>query len=311
MVRYKVKPEQAGWNEELVRAVYEELHQSAPAAMHYATFVLDDGVSFIHIASNENEGSQSPLMDISAFRRFQERIADRCDEPPTAFDLREVGSYAFWGEWDGRMKLAPDRPERTLTNLELLAAVQLLPPHQRATQSLRDVIGYTAAEVAAMLATSVAGINIALQRARATLEESRTAAQVAYVHARTSGPHEKILVQRLVNAWHASDVSSIVALLAEDALLTMPHLPIRFVGREEIAAFLATGPASGRLDKFRLVPTHANRQPALAAYERDGGTYLAYALIVLAIEGEAIASLTRFADVSLFEYFGLPMTFVG
>jgi hypothetical protein len=97
MVRYKVKPEYAEGNEELVRAVYEELNQSTPAGFHYATFVLDDGVSFIHVASNEKDGDSKPLMENSAFRRFQERIADRCDEPPTAVDLRQVGSYAFWG----------------------------------------------------------------------------------------------------------------------------------------------------------------------------------------------------------------------
>ncbi|MGH2558287.1 MAG: hypothetical protein ACRDJH_04415 [Thermomicrobiales bacterium] len=97
MVRYKVKPEQAARNEELVRSVYEELHQTAPVGLHYATFVLEDGVSFVHLASTETADGRNPLMDFAAFRAFQEQIGDRCDEPPAPVGLREVGSYGFWG----------------------------------------------------------------------------------------------------------------------------------------------------------------------------------------------------------------------
>ncbi len=93
MVRYKVKPEFAAHNEDLVRKVYEELRQVAPAGLGYATFALEDGVSFVHIASIENDDDRNPLMDVAAFRAFQEGIGDRCDEPPQAVNLREVGSY--------------------------------------------------------------------------------------------------------------------------------------------------------------------------------------------------------------------------
>jgi hypothetical protein len=96
MVRYKVKPDQAARNEELVRRVYEELHQTAPAGIRYATFVLEDGVSFVHVASQETEDGRNRLTDVAAFRAFQEGIGERCDEPPTAVALREVGSYGFW-----------------------------------------------------------------------------------------------------------------------------------------------------------------------------------------------------------------------
>src|SRR5438067_2979768 len=98
MVRYTVKPEQAARNEELVRQVYEELRQTAPAGLHYATFVLEDGVSFVHVASSETADGRSPLQDVAAFRAFQEGIAERCDEPPATVAVREVGSYRFWGE---------------------------------------------------------------------------------------------------------------------------------------------------------------------------------------------------------------------
>ena len=78
--------------------VYAELRQTAPAGLHYATFVMEDGVSFVHVASSvETEDGGSPLLDVAAFRAFQEGIADRCDEPPTPVGVREVGSYGFWG----------------------------------------------------------------------------------------------------------------------------------------------------------------------------------------------------------------------
>lgn len=96
MVRYKVKPQEAAQNEALVRQVYEELQHTAPAGLHYATFVLEDGVSFVHVASSDNEDGPSPLNEVAAFHAFQENIADRCDEPPVPVKLREVGSYGFW-----------------------------------------------------------------------------------------------------------------------------------------------------------------------------------------------------------------------
>lgn len=101
MVRYKVKPEQAATNEELVRRVYAELRKTAPAGFHYATFVQEDGVSFVHVASNDREDGRNPLADSAAFRAFQQDIRDRCEEPPVQVSLREVGSYRFWaGETD-------------------------------------------------------------------------------------------------------------------------------------------------------------------------------------------------------------------
>jgi hypothetical protein len=96
MVRYTVKPEQAARNEELVRLVYDELHRTAPTGLHYATFVQEDGVSFVHIASIETEDGRNPLTEAAAFQAFVQDIGDRCDEPPASAGLREVGSYNFW-----------------------------------------------------------------------------------------------------------------------------------------------------------------------------------------------------------------------
>jgi hypothetical protein len=92
MVRYRVKPDQVERNEELVRGVYDELHRTGPPGLRYATFRMDDGVSFVHLASVEAEGP-NPLQSVEAFARFQEGIAERCDEPPVAVELTEVGSY--------------------------------------------------------------------------------------------------------------------------------------------------------------------------------------------------------------------------
>jgi hypothetical protein len=93
LVRYRVKPGEAERNVELVRAVYEELHRADPAGFRYATFRLDDGVTFVHLA--ESEGREAPLPGLAAFREFQRDIADRCDEPPVVSEVTEVGSFRF------------------------------------------------------------------------------------------------------------------------------------------------------------------------------------------------------------------------
>jgi hypothetical protein len=96
IVRYKVKPDLAAENEELVRAVYAELHQTKPAGLHYGTFQLDDGVSFVHVASTEAADGSSPLSEVRAFERFQENIDDRCEEGPVVGSVREIGSYRLF-----------------------------------------------------------------------------------------------------------------------------------------------------------------------------------------------------------------------
>jgi hypothetical protein len=95
MVRYKVKPDRAQENEELVRAVYDELQRTTPAGLRYATFQLEDGVSFVHIAQTED--GQNPLTEVAAFREFQKEVGERCEEPPVVAELREIGSYRFFG----------------------------------------------------------------------------------------------------------------------------------------------------------------------------------------------------------------------
>jgi hypothetical protein len=98
MVRYTVKADQAARNEELVKRVYEELHETAPAGFRYATFVMDDGVSFVHVFSNDRDDQPDRLMEVAAFRAFREHLEDRCEDPPARAGIREVGSYGFWSE---------------------------------------------------------------------------------------------------------------------------------------------------------------------------------------------------------------------
>jgi hypothetical protein len=94
MVRYRVKPDQVAANEELVRAVYAELERSRPDGLRYATFRLDEGGTFVHIAQTEGDGP-NPLSSVAAFQNFQKDIAARCDEPPVVTELHEIGNFGL------------------------------------------------------------------------------------------------------------------------------------------------------------------------------------------------------------------------
>ncbi len=192
--------------------------------------------------------------------------------------------------------------------LAFLAAVQLLPPRQRAVLLLRDVLGFAAAEVAALTDASTASVNSALQRARATLEQRRAEGRLDLTRTPSPDDVERSLVRRYIEAWQSVDIDGLVALLREDAVMTMPPEPLLFRGRQAIGDFFATVPAGGALDQIRLLPTRANRQPALAAYllDRETGVHRGYGLMVLSLDGDAIAEITGFADPTLFPLFGLP-----
>ncbi len=96
MVRYKVKAERVVENENYIRKVFEELKQTGPEGLRYASFKQDDGLNFVHIASIEAEGGENPLAASPAFKAFQAEIKDRCEEPPVAVDLHEIESYKFF-----------------------------------------------------------------------------------------------------------------------------------------------------------------------------------------------------------------------
>jgi RNA polymerase sigma-70 factor (ECF subfamily) len=186
-------------------------------------------------------------------------------------------------------------------SLAFVTALQLLPARQQAVLILRDVLGFRAAEVAEMLETTVDSVTSALKRARTTLE-SRPQAEAP---PQPDSPAEHELVEALAAAFEANDVDGIVALLADDVRLSMPPLPLEFIGREEARRFYAI--VAARPGRRRLVQTRANGQPALAFYSRDasGGLFRATSLMVVTLTGERIAALTRF-DPSVLQHFGLP-----
>jgi RNA polymerase sigma-70 factor (ECF subfamily) len=197
-------------------------------------------------------------------------------------------------------RLLEDLVLRETVELAFITAIQLLPSKQRAVLILRDVLGWSAKETAEALEGSVAAVNSALQRARIGLEGKPRHIPEA------KGP-ERELVKRFMAAWNAVDVDGLVALLTEDAVMTMPPERMRVAGARAIGDFFGSVPQDGRLDEIRLVPTSANRQPALAAYSRgDRGKYRPYGLMVLQIENDLITAIVGFPDPWLFEQCGLP-----
>ena len=196
--------------------------------------------------------------------------------------------------------------ERETVGLAFVAAMQLLPARQRAVLVLREVLGWSAAETAELLGDSVAAVNSALQRARARLERERREEKLAREHLDSRG--EAVAIGRFVAAWERVDIPALMALLADDAVLTMPPEPMRLVGPEAIGSFFATVPLEGRLDRIRLLPTRANGQPALAAYVDAGdGRFQAYGLMVFSLAGETITGIVGFANYApLAQAFGLP-----
>jgi Sigma-70, region 4/SnoaL-like domain len=153
--------------------------------------------------------------------------------------------------------------------LAFVAALQRLTARQRAVLLLRDVLDWKASEVAGLLGTSVPAVNSALQRARAGLGR---AAPPADSSTRSLSRQDRVVLDRFMGAWQRRDIDGLVGLLREDAVPHMPPQALRYVGREQIAGFLRTVPAEGRLDRIRLVATRVNGQPAVAAYlPSDGG----------------------------------------
>ena len=98
LVRYRVKPEHADENRRLIESVFSELNEAAPAGLSYASFALEDGVSFVHMASIDTEDGSNPLGGLAAFKAFTQDIKDRCDEPPVAMEMTEIGAYRFFPE---------------------------------------------------------------------------------------------------------------------------------------------------------------------------------------------------------------------
>jgi RNA polymerase sigma-70 factor (ECF subfamily) len=212
-------------------------------------------------------------------------VPDRSQRPEARYETREAIGLAF------------------------VAALQRLPPRQRVVLVLRDVLAFRAAEVAEMLGVTEVSVHRALQRAREGLERAMPPGQRDIAQLPGSR-EERELVGRFTAAFEAGDVAGVVALLTDDALLTMPPEPLEYQGPLAIGRFLSTVPAGGALERFRLVPTRANGQPAFGCYLRDPHALVAhaYGLMVLTLRGNRIAAITGFPDTSVFRPFGLPRT---
>jgi RNA polymerase sigma-70 factor (ECF subfamily) len=202
---------------------------------------------------------------------------------------------------------------RETTELAYLAAIQYLPPKQRATLILRDALGWSAKEAAGLLDESVPSVNSALHRARSSMRKRLPKRRLEWSAATSPTVAERQLLERYMDATDRADVGALTALLREEARLTMPPYPTWFEGRADIATSfaLATDPGSPTyLGQFRTVATAANRQPAVAAYVRRPGDseYRALGVDVLRMEGDLVVEITRFVDAGRFATFGLPPT---
>jgi RNA polymerase sigma-70 factor (ECF subfamily) len=235
---------------------------------------------------------------------------------PPATSRTAFGPPAHEGLW---IEAAPDmlldveddpeqRPDarvslRESIGLAFITALQFLPPKQRAALLLVDVVGWTPRETADLLETSTVSVNSLLQRARKSVETlpaepSRSAQR---------GDDDAELLRRYITTWESGDLDALTALLAEDAILSMPPQREWYAGREAIKQFLARVLA-GPPRAYRLLPTRANGGHAMAVYTRPmaGGVYEPAALTLLTIRGGLFSQMVRFASPHVFPRFGLP-----
>jgi RNA polymerase sigma-70 factor (TIGR02960 family) len=195
---------------------------------------------------------------------------------------------------------------RETIELAYLAAIQLLPARQRAALVLRDVLGWTAAECAQALDITVAAVNSATQRARATLRDRLPPHRSEWSVAAPTG-RERAVLARFIDAHERGDVAASVAMMREDIRVTMPPHPWCFDGVDAVSSLLADAFGAGSLGRWKLVPTAANRMPAAASYLLAHGetTWRAFKLDVLRVVAGRVVEVTTF-DASLFPAFGLP-----
>ena len=260
--------------------------------------------------------TNSCLNALAARKHAQRLLPDQ--KRPASVDMLRRGSPKpidiAWLEpfpdsnLDGIVDDAPN-PEaryssREAVQLAFVAAIQLLPPRQRAALLLCDVIGWTAIEAASLLGGSTASINSALQRARATLANHYPSGRS--LEAMHQTPAQQTLLQRYLDLWQRLDSEGLAALLKEDAIVTMPPWLEWFAGRSAFMSFLQNWQCNG----LRLVPTGANGQPAFAVYERTSSRWAARSIHVLTLEHELISAITVFGPPigpNLFQEFGLPL----
>jgi RNA polymerase sigma-70 factor (ECF subfamily) len=189
-------------------------------------------------------------------------------------------------------------------SLAFVTALQVLPPRQLAVLILRDVLVFTASEVADMMGSTAESVNSALKRARAGLQRRLPPTAGHEPPPAVGAPAEDAIVAKFVRAWESADLAALVALLTDDVFMSMPPMPFEYQGRDIVVRFCGGIFGSGR--RFDLVPSRANRQPAFGAYLRgpDGISH-GVGLYVLTLAGDRICAMTRF-DNGVLPRFGLP-----
>jgi RNA polymerase sigma-70 factor (ECF subfamily) len=229
----------------------------------------------------------SPPADLPWLQPYPDRLLE-----PTAPAEEEPGAVAV---------------ARETIELAFLAAIQHLPPRQRAVLILRDVLGVSAKDTASLLEVSVDSVTSALQRARSTLRNRLPERRTEWARATAPSDEELELLRRYVEAHERADAEGLTDLLREDARLTMPPIPTWYEGREAIMTAQQQGwdPEFGQL---RSLVAAANTQPAAAHYLRQPGEeeYRPLALDVLRLEGGRVAEITTFVSPELFPAFSLP-----
>jgi RNA polymerase sigma-70 factor (ECF subfamily) len=259
----------------------------------------------------------------AAYRAWLYRIATnvcldairRSNRRPRSRSLESLGEVPWLQPYPDRLldEIAPreDEPDavavsRETIELAFLAAIQLLPPRQRAVLILRDVVEWSARETAQLLDMSVPAVNSALQRARATMKQNRP-------HGRVGRPPESPtaeeldLMRRSIEAHERADAAALAEMLRDDVRIAMPPLPFWFNGKETFVPGLEAGLKEP--GEWRLVAIAANRQPALASYLRpwDKTEFRAFKIDVVRVEGGLVAEIATFGP-ALFPQFGLPET---
>jgi len=197
--------------------------------------------------------------------------------------------------------------QRESVELAFIAALQLLPPRQRAVLILRDVLGFSAREVAGALDATPASVDSALQRAHRTLDQRLPTRSQQDTLRDLDDDRLRALVQRYVEAWERADVDALAAMLTEEVTMSMPPLTSWFRGRRDVTEFLSGWPLDGRL-RWSCKPFRANGQLAFAHYllDAEDGSASAHSITVVDLDGERIGAMTAFLMPELFERFGLP-----
>jgi RNA polymerase sigma-70 factor (TIGR02960 family) len=214
-------------------------------------------------------------------------IQKRARQPATVAEIDYLEPYP-----DRLLDPAVLAEQRESVSLAFITALQLLPATQRAVLILREVLAWTAGETANLLDSTVPAVNSMLQRARATLRGT--------IHKRPLTDDDHTVLAQFVDAWHRRDIAGLTMLLRTDAELRMPPESVEFLGRDAIIGFFSTVPAQGRLETIRLVPTQANGQLAVAAFDSgENGQWRPYGLMVFDIDGNTITRITGFPSCEL------------